>query len=299
MSERSEWPTPTVRDQESPAKLTRGANATAGGTPLVLAVLSSPLTCSSAVSPARTSPTPGSGRVSWPVRVPACGESLPDSLASYDPAQSVWKTSQGSLLEDSTSSSVIWPRSGMTRSGRLYALPTSARRIDGNGCSSWPTPVVTDAVGAVNRNLPGSKAHAGHSLTDVVTGGQAPRAWPTPRAEDSESSGARHSRGTTDTLTAMTRQWMTPQSRDWKGISQAPATKGTYTGGLPDQLAGLRDRANPNTPGSPPARSVVLNPAWVSCLMGFPEDWCDIGDVPLPRSATPSSRKSRKSSRGA
>lgn len=43
----------------------------------------------------------------------------------------------------------------------------------------WPTPVVTDAVGAGNRNLEGSKAHAGNSLTDVVRGGQAPR-WPTP-----------------------------------------------------------------------------------------------------------------------
>jgi hypothetical protein len=34
--------------------------------------------------------------------------------------------------------------------------------------------------------------------------------WPTARAEDAESSGMRHSRGVADTLTAVTRQWMTP-----------------------------------------------------------------------------------------
>lgn len=36
--------------------------------------------------------------------------------------------------------------------------------------------------------------------------------WPTARAEDSESSGLRHSRGTADTLTAVTRLWATPRT---------------------------------------------------------------------------------------
>jgi hypothetical protein len=48
--------------------------------------------------------------------------------------------------------------------------------------------------------------------------------WPTPRAEDGESSGMRHSRGVADTLTAvagLTEQpeckgWVTPNQRDWK-----------------------------------------------------------------------------------
>lgn len=40
---------------------------------------------------------------------------------------------------------------------------------------TWPTPVVTDSIGAGNRNLEGSKAHAGESLTDVVNGGQRAR----------------------------------------------------------------------------------------------------------------------------
>lgn len=41
--------------------------------------------------------------------------------------------------------------------------------------SAWPTPVVTDSIGSGNRNLEGSKAHAGESLTDVVNGGQKAR----------------------------------------------------------------------------------------------------------------------------
>jgi hypothetical protein len=42
--------------------------------------------------------------------------------------------------------------------------------------------------------------------------------WPTPRAEDSESSGIRHSRGVYDTLTAATSLagWPTTTTRDWK-----------------------------------------------------------------------------------
>lgn len=40
---------------------------------------------------------------------------------------------------------------------------------------TWPTPVVTDSIGSGNRNLEGSKAHAGESLTDVVNGGQKAR----------------------------------------------------------------------------------------------------------------------------
>lgn len=40
---------------------------------------------------------------------------------------------------------------------------------------AWPTPVVTDSIGSGNRNLEGSKAHAGESLTDVVNGGQKAR----------------------------------------------------------------------------------------------------------------------------
>lgn len=51
------------------------------------------------------------------------------------------------------------------------SLSTMARR------GTWPTPTASDAYGSGNRNLAGSKAHTGTSLTDAVNGGQ----WsPTP-----------------------------------------------------------------------------------------------------------------------
>jgi hypothetical protein len=373
---RIDWPTPTVRDRESVAKLTRGAHAMAGGTPLVLAVIASDASISSAPgSPVSRCPWPASN---WDWRmIDGSGRTWGDSFASYDRPSSSWKTCQGSLFTDSPASSVIWPRSGMTRSGRAYEQVTWARRTDASASSSlplWPTPNVpngwrsatSDSMTLTGMTPDGEKRQvdlafavqqwqtpcaktnrkSARAMTPSVNNGKRsgggmssppgleqqvelsvgvlPRElWPTPRAEDSESAGARVTRGTADTLTAATRlwptptesdgdgagnrnlpgsqahaglsltdvvtggqaprRWMTPQARDWKGISQAPATKGTYSGGLPDQLAGLRDQANPSSTGNRPGSSVVLSPAWVSCLMGFPPDWCDIGDVSLPR----------------
>jgi hypothetical protein len=65
---------------------------------------------------------------------------------------------------------------------------TSAGTVPENGllgrqvwtAAGWATPCTTDAVGAGNRNLEGSKAHAGMSLTDQVLGGQRPRRGTTP-----------------------------------------------------------------------------------------------------------------------
>jgi hypothetical protein len=199
-----------------------------------------------------------------------------------------------------------------------------AHRTAGNGCSSsriqWPTATCGDAKASGSRELEGSNT-SGMSLTDAVRPDRAKSAgWPTPRSEDSESSGSRHSRGVTDTLTSAARvDWLTPQSRGHKGISQKVA-KGLYTGGLPDQLAGLPAPAMRNTSGSQaewctPVRpeggrtnrggdrqdeplfvgqvkeqttvdrhaSVVLNPRWVACLMGFPPEYLDGVEPPSRR----------------
>lgn len=50
----------------------------------------------------------------------------------------------------------------------------------------WPTPTAGDAKASGSRNLPGSKAHTGVSLTDFVRFGNSttPRMWPTPAARD-------------------------------------------------------------------------------------------------------------------
>lgn len=56
--------------------------------------------------------------------------------------------------------------------------------------------------------------------------------WPTPRSEDSESSGARHGRGVEDTLTAVSRTWATPNATDSEqagGREQKSLTKDART----------------------------------------------------------------------
>jgi hypothetical protein len=135
------------------------------------------------------------------------------------------------------------------------------RRIDANGFSLWPTPPESDSSAAGNRKPSRSGTHQGMSLTDATC-----------------------------------RNWATPSARDHKGIDK-PHRQGGAS--LPHQVTtgqmthgGQRGQERHSMTGNSRAcSSVVLSPAWVSQLQGFPWDWCDIGDVPLPRSGTRSSRK--------
>lgn len=193
----------------------------------------------------------------------------------------------------------------------------------------WPTPNVQDAESAARHTTTTGVMHPGTTLTDAVRD-----EWTTPTRRDRETlakvtRGAQAMQGGTPLLVQVTQQdWRTPQARDWKGTSQKPWHRGG--GSITDQLAAMRETwptpqgyAAPSGMGQPTwtpldtavrgsdgppdpatykrggnlrACSVVLSPAWVSILMGFPPDWCDIGDVPLPRSATPSCRSRRPSS---
>jgi len=213
------------------------------------------------------------------------GGALDVPFASYDQATSSWRTSQGCLLEGSTRFSGRWPASGTMRSGKCYARPTSAPLTDARASSSWPTPQTTEAASAARHTTTTGVSHAGATLTDAI------RQWPTPRSEDSESSGRQHGRGTSDTLTAATRDhepalFPTPAARDYRSPNRLPyaerggGTKGEQLNNFVAQI-GPRDQGNHNTTGSPPAASDprVLNPRWVLALMGFPTTWLD-GAVP-------------------
>ncbi len=124
----------------------------------------------------------------------------------WNPATQLWETEQADLFSGQQEPfSETWPTSGMTRNGQLLPLPTSAPPTGANESLSLlptpnrvddgepqtpaarkargygpdlkdiphllPTPVAMDSVGARNATSsrqPGSKHHAGTTLTDVL-----------------------------------------------------------------------------------------------------------------------------------
>ncbi len=129
---------------------------------------------SAAVSPARTSASPVKGPVSRACD-PAFGATTHDSLARYDHASLSWKTSQRCALGDWQEFSGSWPRSGTTRSGIAYPLPTLAPLIAETESGLLPTPTATSygtnrggAAGRVGSIRPSLQYMARHNL------------WPTP-----------------------------------------------------------------------------------------------------------------------
>lgn len=153
--------------------------------------------------------------------------------------------------------------SGMTLDGRKHTV--SLEHVA--KFAGWPTPQTHDDrergnTMADNHSYP-------HDLSNMA-------AWATPRAEDSESSGMRHSRGVADTLTAQASlspspasapattgapalsSWSTPSSRDWKD-TPGMATTGTDPDGSErtrlDQLPRQAQLASPwATPKSTDAK---------------------------------------------
>jgi len=132
----------------------------------------------------------------------AFGSSTSESFASYDPATSSLRTSQRSLLEDSTSSSVGLPKAGLMRSGCLFELPTLGRLTDANA----------------------SSLSRGGSTWDRGE-------YPTPTAEQygSSQNGAasghvRPTNGTPSLSTWARTSWATPTARDWKSGQASDAT---------------------------------------------------------------------------
>lgn len=157
----------------------------------------------------------------------------------------------------------------------------------------WPTPTSGDAKSSGNRNLAGSKAHAGTSLTDAVTGGQSPRRWATPTVADAE--GGRTTKGSLRQdetgLRIQVKNWPTPGASDGEkmprfhkggnpSLEQAARTWATPTANhkrrspafgegrapSPDEM----DRGLTRGQKTPP---MSLNPAWVEWLMGWPIGW--------------------------
>lgn len=220
---------------------------------------------------AKTSPSPAREQGSTePARV--FGPSTHDSLASFDPATSSWRTSQLSLLGGLDEFSGTWPRSGSMRNGTAYQRVPLAPLTGGIGSGLLPTPVARDwkdtgAPSEMQRKSPSLAARAHKNM------------WPTPRTSDTNGPG-RHGTGGLGLRTA---------------VAEAELTKdGLYTTPCADDTGHRKGKyAQGGTPLSAQAGG-QLNPTWVEWLMGFPLGWTD-----LEPSGTHSSPKSQSGSEAA
>jgi len=248
-----------------------------------------------------------------------------------------WATPQITLMGTSEKFSDPWPNSGWMRSGRCSELTTLGLRTAASGSGSspiYPTPSATpygssqngiNGVNGVNRrpsagtpsletmarhgnwptptsapeakNLGSNRTAGPNSLEECARNGS-PR-WPTPRAEDSESTGAHG--GRIDTLTAALRTWPTPTVGDANSSGSRNVHGSLAHAGvsLTDAVRGDGGRGRWPTPSSRdhkdgdsqscanvPINALLgravdhgapvglkLNPAWVCWLMGWPRGW--------------------------
>ena len=208
--------------------------------------------------------------------------------------QKGWPTPDAALMNDGAD-----PVKHQERRDRL-----AAKWNNGNGAglplgqavylTAWPTQTAVDSFSAnatMKRNLEGRQTghqHPGTTLTDAARFSS----WPTPKAEDSESTGAH--RGTPDTLTSATRlsSWSTPSSRDWKDSPGMAETGVNPDGSVRHRIDQLPRQAHGTTLSGSPAATTKpgqLNPAFSRWLMGYPPAW----DA-CAATATPSSRRSRR-----
>ncbi len=137
----------------------------------VESIISNQLTSSLEGSPAKTSVLPASKReLKDHDRV--FGQRCIVLLGSYDPDMRSLKTSQTSLDLGLTESSVILPKSGMMRNGRLWEQTTLVRRTEESESGLLPTPQATDGtVGEIlNENTNIQEAKSGKLIKISNTG---------------------------------------------------------------------------------------------------------------------------------
>lgn len=171
-----------------------------------------------------------------------CGGTWRGWLAKYDQATFSWRTAQCSLLGDSTECLEILPRSGMTRDGLLWELPTLERRTSETDSGCWPTPTVNG-----NYNKKGLSPTSGDGLATAVMKSM----WPTPTVQGLNG-------GSNSRSAAMKRgMWPTPTAHNAKEAN-APSESTRNTPTLVAQAGG------------------ALNPKWVEWLMGWPIGHTDL-----------------------
>lgn len=181
---------------------------------------------------------------------------------------------------------------GMTQDGRKHTV--SLEHVA--KFASWPTPMVNDELGSEYCYGP-MRPDGTRPKFNKLPGAAALAAWATPRAEDSESTGAH--RGTPDTLTSQTRMasWASPATRDWKD-SPGMATTGTNPDGTTRERNDQLQRQAYLTSGAMSTGSIAetakrgqLDPAHSRWLQGYQPAWDDCAVTAMQLC-----RKSRKRS---
>jgi hypothetical protein len=113
-----------------------------------------------------------------------------DSLASFDPTSSSWRTSQLCLDGASEPFSETWPRSGLMLSGIAYPLPTLVPDNFGTEFGLWPTPNATafkggrshpGVVSAIPRGTTGKTGAALYLANGIRCPRPRNRSWDSPR----------------------------------------------------------------------------------------------------------------------
>ena len=188
-------------------------------------------------------------------------------------------TTDGSILFN-----LIWKAKATPAGRQVYRLRASGHRTLDKDCGSWPTPNTMEG---------GQTSRGGKRKGELLMGGLV--GWPTPIVGDT-TGGPRppdDKRGPAPGLQAAAHltSWPTTSTRDYKGGYQGGRIRdGKISTDTLDVAAQLT--SGQTAIGSPAAteKPGQLNPAHSRWLMGYPPEW----DACAP-TATPSSRKSRKS----
>jgi len=191
------------------------------------------------------------------------GRTSDASLAKWNPEDSSWRTSQASFWEEYSPYLESWPRTGTTRSGQLFALPTLARRTGANGALSWPTPDTMPEA-------PNSGSNVTSRPKSLLLNALRVTNWATPISQEQKTGVANHQGRSLNKEVAL---WATPMAAD----DGKKVTPNSNQDGLIGQSYrfGRPGHKMPKGGDKSSQQTRRLNPRFVEMLMGWPLGWTD------------------------